>query len=189
MALIFNSQTQCFQEAFSGIDFQEDFSQTQCFSRSLQWHSVCFSRSLALGFCVCSSFVVSYQPCPLLKTCQTCYLSKLSANFPHQPHQPLKHIKLSTCHHDCSEGQLLTFFSAFLSAMQCPACGRMLPKSGFANSLWRWQQGSGWLWCCKACKNRWIRRRLRHGASGKTAAPQNSLRNTPWLHCASFMFK
>ena len=69
-----------------------------------------------------------------------------------------QHITLSTViiFRHCSLGQLLTFLIAFLSAMQCPACDRLLPKNFFADSLWRWQQGGGpepdWVWCCRACE-------------------------------------
>ena len=98
--------------------------------------------------------MVSYRPCPLSNKCQSCVL-KLNGNV---PHQPLKHITLSTVliFRHCSLGQLLTFLIAFLSAMQCPACDRLLPKNFFADSLWRWQQGGGpepdWVWCCRACE-------------------------------------
>ena len=34
--------------------------------------------------CLCSSFVVSYRPCPLSNKCQSCVL-KLNGNVPHQP--------------------------------------------------------------------------------------------------------
>ena len=152
----------------------------------------------------CTWFLCLQQFCGQLPALLT-DLSKLSANFPHQAHQPLKHIKLSTCHHLCSLGQwqLLTFFSAlFLSAMQCPACDRLLPKSGFANSLWRWQQGSGpqpdWVWCCKACvlqravnpKRTWCfwKKFLYQLEELKDRRAPELLEEYSWIHCASFMF-
>ena len=183
-----------FQEAFSQIQFFKKPSvRFTIFSRSLQSHSVC------LHLVLCLQQFRGQLPALLTD------LSKLSANFPHQAHQPLKHIKLSTCHHLCSLGQwqLLTFFSAlFLSAMQCPACDRLLPKSGFANSLWRWQQGSGpqpdWVWCCKACvlqravnpKRTWCfwKKFLYQLEELKDRRAPELLEEYSWIHCASFMF-
>ena len=135
--------------------------------------------------------MVSYRPCPLSNKCQSCVL-KLNGNV---PHQPLKHITLSTViiFRHCSLGQLLTFLIAFLSAMQCPACDRLLPKNFFADSLWRCNRvvALSPIGCGAAghasCKSRWIRRR--HGGFGRNCSTssknwsatvsQNSLRNTP----------
>ena len=138
--------------------------------------------------------MVSYQVPALLTD-----LSKLSTNFPHQPHQPRKHIKLSTCHHFCSLGQLLTFFqpsSQPCSARHATDCCQK------ARSLWRWQQGSGpqpdWLWCCRACvlqravdqKKTWCfwKKFLYQLEELKDRRAPELLEEYSWIHCASFMF-
>ena len=76
-----------------------------------------------------------------------CSQAKWPLNTHHTVHLIFRH---------CSLGQLLTFLIAFLSAMQCLACDKLLPKNFFADSLWRWEQGGGpepdWVWCCKACE-------------------------------------